>query len=60
MQYPIELFFTLFSSGKRIEVFIYGEWRSFSKAMFKRLNNCSFMFAGSEWVKTKDSITKKV
>jgi hypothetical protein len=59
MQYSIELFFSLFSSANRIELFVYGEWHSFSKAMFKRLNNVSFIFAGSEWIKTKDSITKK-
>jgi hypothetical protein len=60
MNYSIELFFALFSSANRIELFIYGDWHSFSKTMFKRLSNCSFMFAGNEWVKTKDSITKKV
>jgi hypothetical protein len=59
MNYSIELFFALFSSANRIELFIYGDWHSFSKTMFKRLSNCSFMFAGSEWIKTKDSITKK-
>jgi hypothetical protein len=59
MNYSIDLFFTLFSSANRIEVFVFGEWHSFSKGRLKRLSNCSFMFAGNEWIKEKDSITKK-
>jgi hypothetical protein len=60
MNYSIEVFFSLFSSyNKRIDVFIYGEWKSLSKAMFNRLPSCEFRAVDSEWIKNKDSITKK-
>lgn len=60
MNYSIELFFKTFSSAKKIDIFLFQSWESLTFNQFSNLPNCEFILLGCEWVKSGNTISKKV